>query len=365
MRKCLYCNEDVDHLKKHMKKIHPKEYQERFKPETEEFEDINKKNLDSASEKHYKQGDSLFDQGRFTEAINYYKKALMIHPTDYRTMENLGMCYTALNDLDEAENLFQKVLKMNPSHGAVYHRIGVVKASQNNAKAAIENFLKCLSQTEKTLDDRGDEAVRISSRNLSFEQIPINIGQINPSEFAESLNFKFSEDTIEILGSILSYRKMYDYAEICFKKLLELYPNSSNGHINLANIYVDKIRNIPSYSPDLKKIMSLYKKAIELYPSNHEAWNNLGSHYVFLNDLDKAKECYEKSIDLKNDYSSAYGSLGCVLGKLGQIQEARESLEKALEINPLNGLAFNALRALEMGTFDEFFDRLWDRAAVF
>lgn len=343
--------------------MHPKEYQERFKTEDVEVKDINEVNLDDDAEKYYKQGDFLFDQSRFAEATEYYKKALLIDPTDYRTMENMGMCYSALNDFNEAENCFRKVLELNPSHGAGYHRIGIVRASQRDANGAINNFLRCLSQTEKTLDDSGDEAVRISSRDLSFKQIPdlVKSGQINPTEFAEYLNINFSEDTIEILGSSFLYRKMFDYAEICFNKLLELYPNSSNGHIDLANVFVDKIKNIPNYSPDLKQIMTLFKRAIELSPSNHEAWNNLGSHYTFLNDLDKAKECYEKAIDLKSDYSSAYGSLGCVLGKLGQTQDARNSLEKALEINPLNGLAFNALSALEMGTFDEFFKKLWDK----
>ena len=111
--------------------------------------------------------------------------------------------------------------------------------------------------------------------------------------------------------------------------------------------------------------MSLYRKAIELSPSNHEAWNNLGSYYDYLNNLDKAKVCYEKAIELKNDYSSTYGSLGCVLGRLGHTEEAIKSLEKTLEINPLNGLAFNALRALEMGSFDEFFNKLWDKDTIF
>jgi len=43
MRKCPYCNENIPHLKKHLKKSHPEEYKKRYnlkRPRTHEIETL-------------------------------------------------------------------------------------------------------------------------------------------------------------------------------------------------------------------------------------------------------------------------------------------------------------------------------------
>lgn len=66
----------------------------------------------------------------------------------------------------------------------------------------------------------------------------------------------------------MSGGELYESAELCFLKIIEKHPNYSNGYIDLGNVYMEMIKNIPDYCPDLNKIKKYLKKAVELDTNN-------------------------------------------------------------------------------------------------
>ncbi|GAG87060.1 unnamed protein product [marine sediment metagenome] len=70
------------------------------------------------------------------------------------------------------------------------------------------------------------------------------------------------------MGYGLLHNQLYESAELCFLKIIEKPPNYSNGYIDLGNVYMEMIKNVPDYCPDLNKIKKYLKKAVELDTNN-------------------------------------------------------------------------------------------------
>src|SRR5437899_3750859 len=78
------------------------------KPSSEQYRQLLEK-------QYFKAGNSLFDQGNYTNAIAYYDKALQINSTDINTLYNKALALDDLGKHDEALTYYGKVLAINPN----------------------------------------------------------------------------------------------------------------------------------------------------------------------------------------------------------------------------------------------------------
>lgn len=85
MKKCPFCNEEVPHLKKHLRQNHPKEYRIKFKQEKKKYI---KKSLES----------DLLGNKNF---LNMYKKILSISTECTILKRNYNIFHQAELDWDE------------------------------------------------------------------------------------------------------------------------------------------------------------------------------------------------------------------------------------------------------------------------
>lgn len=109
-------------------------------------------------------------------------------------------------------------------------------------------------------------------------------------------------------------RKLYDEAEIQYKKAIELYPNLSDTHNNLGLLYYEQKKYLEAEAE--------YKKAMEINPKHKGAHFNLGILYKELKQYKKAEESLKKSIELDPDYVPVYRSLGGLYKLTGRNDEA-------------------------------------------
>lgn len=99
------------------------------------------------------------DSGFFEKAINYYKKYLQLNPVDDDARVDMGVCYFELKNYDEAEKIFESVVKKNPKHQIAYLNLGIVNLTKGEVEKAKSYFKNCIELGEHT--DAGHRAAEL------------------------------------------------------------------------------------------------------------------------------------------------------------------------------------------------------------
>jgi len=210
---------------------------------------------------------------------------------------------------DIAQNLYNKILEIDPNHSQALNNLGVIFYTLGENQKAKDCYEKAI--------------------------------ELNPN-YTEALNN---------LGVIFQGLGENQKAKECFEKAIKINPNFADAPYNLGNIFKGL--------GEIEKAKEYFEKAIELNPNYAEAYNNLGNIYKELGDLQKTKECYEKAIEINPNHFKSYSNLGLVLQEFGEIEKAKEYFEKAIQLNPNYAEGYNNLGALlhKVGRFSEAIDK--------
>ena len=67
------------------------------------------------------------------DAQNYYQKVLEIDPNHFASHNNLGVIYKNLQDYQKAKDCYEKAIEIDPNHVNAFYNLGVVfqKLGQN------------------------------------------------------------------------------------------------------------------------------------------------------------------------------------------------------------------------------------------
>ena len=196
---------------------------------------------------------------------------------------NLAVKNHQNNNLQDAQNYYKKVLKMDPDFAAAHSNLGIV--------------YKILGKHQKAKD--------------CYEKAI----EINPG-FA---------DAHSNLGNLLKKLGKNQKAKDCYEKTIEINPGFADAHNNLGAIFGD----LGEY-PKAKKC---FEKAIELNPNYAIAYNNLGGIFKDLGEHQKAKDCYKKAIEIDPNHAAFYSNLSTLYTrKLDQLEKSINLSYKALKI---------------------------------
>ncbi len=77
-------------------------------------------------------GDIYFDQHKFIDAIEYYKKALAINPQDIDSYNDIGLSYHYIGRSDEGLNYLEEGIKKNPAYQRLWLSKGFILAIRGN-----------------------------------------------------------------------------------------------------------------------------------------------------------------------------------------------------------------------------------------
>ena len=232
-------------------------------------------------------------EGRLDVAQELYNKVLKIDPNFLNAHNNLGAIFKSSGEYQKAKDCFQKAIEINPNHIESHNNLGVI--------------FKELGENEK-------------AKGCYEKAI-----EINPNY----------ADAYYNLGIIFQGLREIQKAKDCYEKAIEINPNYANAHYNLGNTFKELGEN--------QKAKECYEKAIELNPNYSSAHYNLGNLFKELREIQKAKDCYEKAIEINPNYTYAHNNLGTIFQELGENQKAKECFEKAIKLNPDHPSAHNNL----------------------
>ncbi len=151
-----------------------------------------------------------------------------------------------------------------------------------------------------------------------------------------------------IQGVVYTELKNYKLAKNLFIKVINLRPNYTDGHYNLANVF-NKL-------DEKEKAIESYNKVIELDINYFKAHNNLGNIYRKKGLNKRAIECYLSTLEINSNYKVAYYNLAGVL-QFYILDEENKNINKYLLhllkekiiVRP-NSIAPNILNGLFLNT---------------
>jgi len=261
------------------------------------------------------------------DAQNYYHKVLKIEPNNSPTLNNLGAIFKELGKHQKAKDCYEKAIVINPNYADAHNNLGVTfKDLGENQKAK-----GCY---EKAIAINPNYADAHCNLGLIFKELGENQKAKDCYEKVIEINPNYT-NAHNNLGIIFQKLEEFQKAKGCYEKVIEINPNYTNAHFNLGVIFQEL--------GEKQKAKDCFEKAIEINPNNADAHNNLGNIFKELGENQKAKNCYEKAIETNSNYTNAHFNLGILFQELGENQRAKDYYEKTIEIDPKHVNAHNNL----------------------
>ena len=268
------------------------------------------------------------------------------------------------NNLDIAEKLYNKIIKIDPNHSDSLNNLGLLFFLKRDNIEAIKYF-------KKTLEINTNNVNAYYNLGLAFNEIAQYHEAIDSYEKTITLdpNYKNAYNNLALI-----LYKLGDEAKAirCFEKAIEIDPNYVSAHNNLGVIYKDlseyqkaktlfekTIRINPAYTSghcnlgivfhalgDIKNTINCYERVIEIDPSHKEVLNNLGLLYQEQGDQEKSIHYYKKAITIDPNFASAHYSLGILLYETGEYKKALEHF-KVINFKQSKGHLLSCLYKLD------------------
>ncbi len=97
-----------------------------------------------AEEAHLHLGETLRQQGRFTDALEEYREAVRLNPGWAQAHVNLGVTLSGLGRLDEASKAYERALSIDSNIPAAHFNLGALLASRGDTKRALRHYQEAL-----------------------------------------------------------------------------------------------------------------------------------------------------------------------------------------------------------------------------
>jgi tetratricopeptide (TPR) repeat protein len=247
---------------------------------------------------------ALRARGRLAEATDVYRKAIEANPTSFYLHDDFRKFLTEQNKLDEAVTVYRKAVELAPT---------------SNLAAAVHFEFGIVLRREK----RVTEAIVAYHRAIELDQKNFGAGAYNN------------------LGALLcDDLKVYDQAAECFRKAIELAPNSADYHCNLGNALRGQGKR--------EDAIAAYRKAIELYQKHPRGQNARSGLAGLLNGLAwtlatdaeparrdpaRAASLAKEAVELEPLQGGHWNTLGAAQYRAGNWKDAIAALEKSMELS--------------------------------
>lgn len=196
---------------------------------------------------------------------------------EIQKMFNEAIKFHQTGKLNEAKELYEKILKINPNHSDALHLLGLIFNSLNQKDKAVEFITKAISI-------------------LKYEVYYFNLATV----FQEQNKI---EEAIDM-----------------YEKAISINPNYEKAYYNLGRAFQEQNK--------LHKAITMYEKAISINFNYYGAYNNLSILYRAQNRLDEAIVMHEKAIAINPNYAEAhYWNKSLIYLSKGDLKEGFELYE--------------------------------------
>jgi tetratricopeptide (TPR) repeat protein len=105
--------------------------------------------ISSLAQRHFRTATELKDQGKYSEALQEYRKALEVEPEYPEALNNIGFIYFQLKSYDLAAQTYERALALNPDDEDLLFNLAVAYIRDNRPGRAVDPLGKILERSPK------------------------------------------------------------------------------------------------------------------------------------------------------------------------------------------------------------------------
>ena len=254
--------------------------------------------------------------GQVAYAIKCFTEALKLQE-DFETMTYLVAAYTTANKAEEALEVLNRMVELEPDHiNTLLTRVNVLFMLDKDADVIVDcRHILELEETNHLAWFLMGKAKRTTSDPL---------GAIADLTKAIALKEDFTDAYLMRARILLSMQQATE-ALPDVEKAITLAPEEETSYLLRGRIH-EAMGNIDAAAD--------YQNVLELNPFNDEATLLVGQLLITQERLDEAITFFNEAIDLKPDFGKAYAERGRAKNLKGDKDGAFEDLKKSIELNP-------------------------------
>ena len=297
------------------------------------------------------QGLQQMEQARYESAVEAFRRTLELDPTLALAQYDLGVCYFALGQFDNARRAFQESQRFNPADRFTAYYLARLDLLEDRVDEAIRRF-EMLGKTGHVADEfyylgaayfrKGnfESAVRNLQKaaviNRGDYRIPFllarayrKLGRESDAEREYARSAKLRAADQQMARDILACNTALDSLPLASAMAECRKGSDGTDPVRLVNLGV-ALGQRGFYEAAVDSLV----KAARLNPEDYEPHFNLGLTYFRLKQYAKAREPLETAVSLRPEAFDAVALLGSALFALGDDYGALPHLRQAHTLRP-------------------------------
>jgi len=270
-------------------------------------------------------GYSLLISRKLNEALEIYNKAIKLNPQDAIAYTLRGSAYSSLGEHQKAIRDLTRASQLEPQNPIPYRFMGDI----NNKLA---NYSRAIKHYDIAIELEPTSAKLYGNRGISYAAIGNNPRAMQDFDRAIELGLN-NYEIYNNRGIALYGLGRYSEAIEDFEKSITLNPKLKSAYFFQGNAF--------SHLGDFRQAVKLFDTVIKLDPKFTEAYNMRGISNNKIGNYKQAIKDFNKLITIDPESSNAYTNRGLALQMLGKLKEAIRDYNKAIEISPKNAQSYN------------------------
>jgi tetratricopeptide (TPR) repeat protein len=313
---------------------------------------------------HFHQGESLYLEEKWHEAITQYAKCAEMKPKDYFILVRIGICHYHIGDYDASLMFFRQAVETNENYNNdAIKWLSYVARAANDVPTAINAYrLQLASGCDKDVSHaRLGWALLVQARQLNdpalgneaLEHLKL-VTALDPRDVDSQLNLG---STYQFLGNFKEATTVFRRALRAIDEDPQLYKDIG---LNLASMgdlqgclrafekaittapkdpvlrmgFADAYRWLKRFPEATQQYTLVLKSARADQPILADAFDRMGYCLVCLNRFEEAVIAYRSSIELAPDRGATRLRLSYAYQQLGEAEQAAAELALARELDP-------------------------------
>ncbi|GCE13972.1 serine/threonine-protein kinase [Tengunoibacter tsumagoiensis] len=272
-------------------------------------------------EQWVEEGNTLYDQGKFQEALNAFEYAIQKDPTFAYAHEGKTSALFALGNYQDAMASVETALSLDPTYAPSYNDKAMILYELHCYEDALTYYKKSIEIDPAYLDGHLGLATALSTlRRYPEALLAYDQAILADESCAPAYNGK-----AWILRQLQRSEEALSYSE----KAIQLDPQTAEHYTGKGRA----LFRLGRYDESL----AAFDQAIQLDATHSQTYDYKADTLYHMRRFNEALSTYEYAYKLDPQRASSYEGKANVLFNFGQYQEALATYEIAIKLEPRNG----------------------------
>jgi tetratricopeptide (TPR) repeat protein len=266
---------------------------------------------------HLKQGEALYLECRYQEALISFEKAILMNADLDAAWYHRGNVLVKVQRLEEAIACYDQAIGLNRQHSEAWY-------NRANVLMRLQRYEEAITAYDQAIALKPNNYILWHNRATAMGKLQRYQEAIASYDQALAIN---SDDPEVWHTKAVMLGKLQNYAEAvaAYDQALKIGANRYETWYNRGNMLWRLLR--------YNDAIASYEKAIAINSEKYEVWYNRGAVLARLQRYGEAIASYDRAITIQSNDHEIWHNRGVALARMSQHQEAIASYEQAINLN--------------------------------